>query len=327
MGSSGIKKAFASKNVTLAFVLLAVIALFRILNPYYLSGDNIGSILNTMSLAGTLAVGLGCLLISGQVDLSAGAVGCLGGILAALLMQAGVPWPFAVLLALAYGVIAGILTALLCNTFNFVAFIATLALMSVYKGVGYVLTNSQNIPVGDKVFWAIGDSSIIGIPTPFVIMTALYIIYGFILTYTRFGRRIYMCGGNPNAARLAGIDSRKIHTILFINCTTISSLGGIVLTARMHAASPLNVFGTEFDAITGAVLGGVAFTGGKGGMLGSFLGVLLLSCFNNGMVGLGLKSYWSIVARGALLVIALAIDYFRESTRQRSLKAAKLRDA
>ena len=327
MGKAGVKRILASKNITLIFVLLVVIVFFRLLNPNYLGKDNIGSILNTMSLAGTLAVGLGCLLISGQVDLSAGAVGCMGGIIAAMLMQFGLGWPLAVIFALLYGVIAGLVTSLLCNVFSFVSFIATIAMQSVYRGAGLVITNSQNIPVSDQTFWAIGSSSYLGVPVPFLIMLALFLIYGFILTYTRFGRRVYMCGGNPNAARLAGINSKKIHTVLFVNCAAISSLGGIILTARMHAASPNAVFGTEFDAITGAVLGGIAFTGGKGGMFGCFLGILLLSCFNNGMVGIGLKSYWSIVARGALLVIALAIDYFRESSRQKALKAAKLRDA
>ena len=327
MNNSGLKRIFASKNVTLVLVLLAVIAFFRILNPYYLGWDNIGGILNTMSLAGTIAVGLGCLLISGQIDLSAGAVGCLGGVFAALLMRAGLPWPVAVLIAILYGVAAGLITSLLCNVFNFAAFIATIALQSIYKGVGLVLTNGQNIPVSSSPFWALGSASIFGIPAPFLIMAALYIIYGFLLKYMRFGRRIYMCGGNQNAARLAGIDPKKIHTALFINCGVISSIGGIVLAANMHAGGPNNVFGTEFDAITGAVLGGISFTGGKGGMLGCFLGILILSCFNNGMVGIGLKSYWSLVARGALLVIALTVDYFRESARQRALKAAKLRNA
>ena len=327
MSGSGIKKTLASKNVTLIFVLVAVIAFFRVLNPNYLGSENIGSILNTMSLAGTLAVGLGCLLISGQVDLSAGAVGCLGGVIAALLMGAGLSWPLAILIALLYGAAAGLITSVLCNVFNFMAFIATIALQSIYRGVGLVLTNSQNIPVSDQTFWELGSSSYLGLPSPFIIMLVLFIIYGFILTYTRFGRRAYMCGGNPNAARLAGINPKRIHTALFVNCAVISSLGGIVLTARMHAASPNNVFGTEFDAITGAVLGGIAFTGGKGGMFGCFLGILILSCFNNGMVGVGLKPYWSLVARGSLLVIALTVDYFRESSRQKALKAAKLRNA
>lgn len=99
----------------------------------------------------------------------------------------------------------------------------------------------------------------------------------------------------------------------------ISALAGIVLAARMHSASPNNVFGSEFDAIAGAVLGGVAFSGGTGGMTGCFLGLLLLSCFNNGMVVIGMPSYWSIVARGALLVIALGVDFLREGTRRRSM--------
>ena len=320
-----VRKVLASKNITLVFVLFAVIVFFRLLNPYYLGVDNIRSILNTMSLAGMLSVGLACLLISGQINLAAGAEGCFGAILAALLMQAGVPWPVAVLGALVFGALSGLLTSFLCNVLNFVAFIATIALQSVYRGAGMVITNAQNLPIGDQGFWAIGASTYFGIPAPFVIMSVLFIIYGFILTYTRFGRRVYMCGGNPNAARLAGINTKRMHTVLFVNCSALSALGGVVLAATMHAASPNNVFGTEFDAITGAVLGGVAFTGGKGGLLGCFIGILLLSCFNNGMVGIGLASFWSLVARGALLILALALDYFRESSRQKAQKSSMLK--
>ena len=323
----GISRILASKNISLLFVLLVVVALFRILNPYYLAGDNIGSILNTMSLAGMLAVGLGCLIISGQLDLSVGGVGCLGGVIAALMIQAGMSWPLAVFVALLFGVVAGLITSVFCNIFNFAAFIATIAMQTVYRGIALVLTNSQTVPVSDQAFWAIGDSLVFGVPVSFIIMSALFIIYGAILMYSRFGRRAYICGGNPNAARLAGINPKKIHSVMFINCAVISSLGGVVLTARMHGATPSNVFGTEFDAITGAVLGGIAFTGGKGGMLGCFLGVLLLSCFNNGMVGIGLQPFWSLVARGSLLIIALSVDYLRESTRLKALKTAKLRNA
>lgn len=319
----GAKKILASKSVSLIAVLIVVIVVFSILNPNYLSRDNIGSILNTMSLAGTLAVGLGCLLISGQINLAAGAEGCLGGLFAAMLIQAGLPWPFAVVIALLFGVAAGLLTSFLCNALNFMAFIVTIALQTIYRGAGLAMTNSQNVAIADQSFWKVGSTMVFGvIPLPFIIMAALMIIYAFILNYTRFGRKVYMCGSNSNAARLAGINPKVIHTLLFINCSVISALGGIVFSARMHSASPNNVFGTEFDAITGAVLGGIAFSGGTGGMFGCFLGLLLLSCFNNGMVGIGLQSYWSIVARGALLVIALAVDHFREVSRKNALKAA-----
>lgn len=321
-----LKKQLASKNATLIAVLVVVIVVSCLLNPNYLGKDNIGSILNTMSLAGTLAVGLGCLIISGQINLAAGAEGCLGGLIAAMLIRAGLPWPAALVFALLYGVVAGLITSYLCNVLNFTAFIVTIAMQSVYKGIGLALTNSQNVAINNQSFWEIGSTMVFGvIPLPFVIMVALFIIYGLILSYTRFGRKVYMCGGNSNAARLAGINPKKIHTALFINCSVISALGGVILSARMHSASPSNVFGTEFDAITGAVLGGIAFTGGSGGMFGCFLGLLLLSCFNNGMVGAGLQSYWSIVARGVLLVIALAIDYFRELSRRNALKASAVK--
>ena len=322
METSKYKKTLASKNVSIIIVLIVVIVFFYIMNRNYLGKDNITSILSMMSISGTIAIGMACLLISGQISLAAGAEGFFGGTVVALLLAAGTPWLIAVIGALLFGVLAGLLTSYFVNVLNFMAFITTIAMQYIYKGLGLVLTNSQAVAISNLQFRAIGSSSILGIPTPFLIMVFLFIIYGLILNFTRFGRKIYICGGNVNAARLAGINPKKIHTILFVNCSTISAFAGIIMAARMHASAPNSVFGAEFDAITGAVLGGIAFTGGTGGMFGCFFGLLLLACFNNGMVVAGLHSYWSIVARGVLLISALSVDHFRERSRLKALKTS-----
>lgn len=320
METSRIRKIFGVKSFTLIFVVVMVVAFFFILNHNYLGIDNIKGILNAISLSGVIMVGMACLLISGQIDLAAGSEACMGGVLAAVFIRGGMPWPAAVLVVLIYGVLAGLIISFLVNVLNIMSFIATIALASVYAGLINVITNSQTIAISNKSFWVIGTSGSIGVPIPFIIMAVLLIIYGIILSYTRFGRSVYMCGGNRVAARLAGIDPKKIHTILFINNSVISSLAGIVLAARMHSGSPIGASTAHFDAITGAILGGVAFTGGTGGMFGSFLGLLLLTCFNNGLTVVNLQPYWQIVARGSLLIIALLIDFYRERARMKSMK-------
>ncbi len=320
---SGIKKLTSSKGFTLIIIMAVIILGFWIINRNYLSDDNIRNILNAASLSGTIAIGMGCLLIAGQIDLSAGAVGMVGGVIIAFLLQTGMPWFPALLITLLFGVGVGLINAFFVNVLNFMGFISTLAMMTVFQGLGLVFTNAQNIAVSNQSFWNLGSTNVLGIiPLPFFIMLVLYLAYGFILRSTRFGRRIYMTGGNQNAARLAGINPKKVHLILFVNNSAIACLAGAMMTARMHMASPTAVLGSELTAITAAVLGGVSFHGGGGTMGGAFIGLMLLNTFTNGLVVIGLGSYWQIIAQGVLLISALVLDFFRERSRIRALKAS-----
>ena len=318
---SRIKGIFRYKGITLLFALVVVVVFYWLINNSYLTMINIRGMMNAASLAGTLAVGIGCLLISGNVNLAAGAEGMLGGVLVALLIKGGVPWPLAVILIILAGAAAGAFTAFLVNKLNFMAFIATIGLSSVYQGLGYIITGSENVAISNEAFYQLGSTLILGIPLPFIIMAALFVIYGVMLSSTRFGRKIYMCGGNRNAARLAGINPKKVTTILFMNSSAISALGGCILASRMHAGAPSGVLGYEFDAITAAVLGGIAFMGGSGGMLGCFLGLMLIAAVNNGLQAINVQAYWQITFQGLLLLLALTLDYFNERSRQKALRA------
>ncbi len=320
---SGIKKLTNSKGFTLIIVMAVIIVGFWLINKNYLSDDNIRNILNAASLTGTIAIGMGCLLLSGQIDLSSGATGMMGGVIIAFLLQTGMPWFPALIITLLFGCVIGLINAFFVNVLNFMSFISSLAMMTALQGLGLVFTNAQNIAVSNQNFWALGSTNVLGIiPMPFFIMLVLYIVYGFILTSTKFGRRVYMCGGNRNAARLAGIDPKKTHLVLFINNSAIACLAGSMMTARMHMASPNAVLGSELSAITAAVLGGISFMGGGGGMGGAFIGLMLLNTFTNGLVVIGLGSYWQIIAQGILLIAALTLDFFRERGRIRALKAS-----
>ena len=318
-----LKKIRKSKSFTLAIIAILIIIFFAILNKNYISADNIRNIMNAASVSGIVAVGMGCLLISGEADLSAGAVAAMGGVLCAYMLQAGFPWPLAVLIALCFGAFAGLFNAFLCYKLHFFSFIATLAMQSVWTGLVLVITKSNNIAVANEGFWKIGSARVFRFfPLPFVIMVLLFVIYGLILSNTRFGRKLYMVGGNRAAARLAGINANKVHTIMLINCSTLASLAGVVLAARMHNGSPTACQSASLDAITASCLGGIAFTGGTGGMVGGIIGLLMLECFNNGLTVVGLGAYWQVVASGILLIAALTLDYFNEKSRVRALKLA-----
>jgi len=150
-------------------------------------------------------------------------------------------------------------------------------------------------------------------------MVVLLLVYGFILRYTNLGRMIYMVGGNRMAARLTGISPKRITTAMFINNGMIASLAGVLLASRMHVANPNAAATGALDAITAAVLGGVSFLGGVGGMGGCFIGIVLMNSFNNGLTGVGLTTNYQLIAQGILLIIALSVDYFSERARLRRL--------
>ena len=323
MTSKRISGVLKSKTAMVVYLLILVTAFFGIWNEGFLGTENIRAILISMSLTGMIAVGVTMLLICGEIDLSAGAETCMGGIFVVLMIQAGIPWPIALILTIICGGIMGAILAFFVNKVGLMAFISSMAMISVYNGLAKILTDSQNIAIDQKYasYYTIGSGTIFGvIPVPFLIMAVLMIIYGFILYASDFGRSIYMCGGNRAAARLCGINRKKITTILFINNGAICALAGAVLAARMHNASPIAAATGNTDAITAAVLGGVAFRGGQGTMFGCFVGLALMMVFNAGLTASGLSAYWQIVVQGLLLLVALLVDFFNERSRKKALE-------
>ncbi|NLV51214.1 MAG: ABC transporter permease [Clostridiales bacterium] len=317
-----VKKVVRNNNFTLVLTLFVVLFVFQMINKNYLSLGNIRNILNQAFVMGTLSVGIGCLLICGKADLSSGAIGMMGGLIVTFLLNWGVPWPLAVLITLCAGAVMGSLNAFFTNVLNIMPFIATLGVSSVIAGLGQVFTNLQDIPIYNKSFWVLGSKNFFStLPLPFLITMVLLLAYGIILKRTRFGRQIYMTGGNASAARLAGINPKKISTILYINSGAIATIAGILTASRMQTGSPTAVLSYNLDAITVGVLGGISFTGGTGSMSGVFIGILLFNSFKNGLVIAGLDSYYQPVASGILLIAALILDFYRERSRLKALRA------
>lgn len=153
-------------------------------------------------------------------------------------------------------------------------------------------------------------------------MIIAFIIFGFILSRTRFGRSIYAIGGNESAARLAGLNPRRIVLLCFVMMGMMCAIGGIVFAARMNSGQPAANVNLEFDAITAVILGGVSFTGGVGTMGGTIIGVFLIQAFNTGLTMVNVPSFWQYVAKGALLLFALTSDYIRKQNRERQLLEA-----
>lgn len=305
------KNIFRSNEVMMLIVLVLVIAFFSMMNKNYLSYTNMTNILLAASIIGLLAIGETFLIIAGHIDLSSAHIAALFGVWAALLINQGIPWPCTILIVVAVSSIVGLGNSCLVNIFGLQPFIATLAMSSVCQGLAFLICQGKSVPVNDKVFVKLGSMKIAGIPFPAILMVILFIIFGFILARTVFGRSIYMIGGNPISAHLAGLNPRKVSTILYVISAMIAAFAGVLMTAKMHSGQPSGGSGSEFDAITAAILGGVAFSGGKGNLAGCFIGLLIMECFNNGLTVVNVSSFWQIVAKGLLLIAALIFDFFR----------------
>ncbi|WP_317855550.1 ABC transporter permease [Chakrabartyella piscis] len=320
-----LKKSDFAEKITLMVAMVILVIVFTYMNPNYATSANMTNILVACSLAGFVAIGETMLIIANQNDLSAGSVAACAGVVAALLTQLGVPALVSIAIAVLLGCVVGAVNASLVTFLKLQPFIATLATMSVVRGFAYILCGGKAVAVSDKTFRMVGSYKVFGIISlPIVLLLIAFVVLGLVLAKTHFGRSIYVLGGNGYAARLAGLNPTSITFKLHILQSGLAAFAGVLLAARMNSGQPSACVGLEFDAITAAVLGGTAFTGGIGTIFGTFLGMLLLQGFNTGLNMIGVQIFWQEVAQGTLLVIALAFDYYRKRMRDKKLLAESM---
>ncbi len=316
-----------SKTFTLIVLLVVVVVFFQVTSPgsSFLSPANIKNILDSMVIYILFAIGSGMLIISGYIDLSPGFIGVFAGIMVGSLLGNGIPWYISAVLTIAAGALFGLFNAFLVDVLRIQAFIATLATGSfIAKGIAMIITDGKVLNITDPTIVWIGTGKLPGgIPVAIVISLVLIIVFGIILAKTKFGRTIYLCGGNVTAAKFAGLNPRKLTYILFAINGALGALAGVIYSGRMLIANFTSTSNYTFPAITAAILGGISFGGGSGGMLGCFLGLLIINSFNNGLTLLGVTPYWQSVFSGVLLLLALTFDYISIRNRMR-IKPAKV---
>ncbi len=310
-----------SDKLGLLIALAVIIIVFQYLtgNKYF-TPANITNIMIAMSVVGLVTIGESFLLITGKVDLSPGSVAAFSGVLVALLLNTGMNMYLAIAIVVAVGLLIGVVNALLINKLKLEAFIATLATMSIFRGFAYIICGGKAVFITNGSYLKFGAGRLLGIPIPVVLFLVLFFVFMVILARTRFGRSVYMVGGNPTASRLTGINSEKVLIALYMLTAAFSALGGCIMTARMSSGQPMSCEGLEFDAVTAAVLGGVAMSGGVGTLGGALIGLIIMQGFNNGLMMLNIPSFWQTVSRGLLLIAALSFDYVRN--RKQKLKNA-----
>lgn len=306
---------FVKKNLMILIALLIMFIILAVGTDSFMTGKNIMSVLRQISINGILAFGMAMALIVGGIDLSVGSVMALTGCLCVQIINNGVPAIPAIILALLAGALCGFLNGVIAAFTGIPAFIITLATQQCFRGIAFLMTGGKAISSYDEVFCSIGTISV-G-PVPFlVVITVMILAFTIILLgHTKFGRGMYAIGGNKSAAIYSGIHVRRIVLGSYIIPGVYAALAGIILAARVYSAQPGAGEGYEGDAIAAAVLGGVSFSGGIGSAGGVMLGALVIGFMNNGLNMMQVSSYWQMVAKGLVILVAVYLDTLKKSKR------------
>ncbi|MAT42424.1 MAG: ribose ABC transporter permease [Anaerolineaceae bacterium] len=300
-------------------ILIGLIVLFSIISPNFLTSRNIIILIRQVSFAAISAVGVSFIMISGGIDLSIGSQIVMTNIILAIMMvDWDLPMGTAILLTLLVGTTLGVINGLLSVTLNVHSLIITLGTASIYKGLGYIFAQSRNIMGFPDAFRWFGQGYIGPIPVPIVIMIIIALIGAFILTKTYFGRYIFALGGNEEAARLAGVDIKRMRVLLFAISGFASAITSILLLSRVFAGQVFTGQGIEFDALTAALLGGFSFKGGEGTIFGLMTGILIIGVLNNAMQLASFPDFSQNVVKGSVLLAAVAFDVYQKSAKAKA---------
>ncbi|EIK67307.1 ribose ABC transporter, permease protein [Pseudomonas synxantha BG33R] len=291
------------------FVGLVVVTLVMILaSDTFLTASNLSNIARQVSINAIIAVGMTCVILTGGIDLSVGPVMALSGTLTAGLMLAGVPPGLAIGAGLLVGVAFGIGNGLFVAYLHMPPIIVTLATMGIARGFGLMYTDGYPISGLPEWFAFFGRGSVFGMQVPILIMVLTYLAAYVLLQHTRIGRYIYAIGGNEEAVRLSGVRAARFKLLVYGISGLTAAIAGLVLTSRLMSGQPNAGVSFELDAIAAVVLGGASIAGGRGVIVGTLLGAMLLGVLNNGLNMLGVSPYVQSVIKGGIILLAIFIS-------------------
>ncbi|MGL4269619.1 MAG: ribose ABC transporter permease [Plesiomonas sp.] len=292
--------------------LLVLIAVVSFLNPNFFMLDNLLNILRQTSVNAIIAVGMTLVILTAGIDLSVGSVLALCGAVAATLVGLEMPVYVVIPAALALGAALGGISGVIIAKGKVQAFIATLVTMTLLRGATLVYTDGRPVSTGfsdaaDHFAW-LGTGYLFGIPVPIWLMVVVFIAAWYMLNHTRMGRYIYALGGNESATRLSGINVDRVKIAVYALCGLLAALAGLIVTARLSSAQPTAGTGYELDAIAAVVLGGTSLAGGKGRIMGTLIGALIIGFLNNALNLLDVSSYYQMIAKAVVILLAVLVD-------------------
>lgn len=299
-------------TISLFSSLIVLCLFFGTQTEFFFTQTNAKTIASTIAIVGITSIGMTLVLISGGVDISVGSVAALSGVMTSMLwLNMGVPLGVSAVLAILCGGLAGFVNGALVAYLKINPLITTLATFSIIRGLAFVLSEGQTNLLSNRAFNFIGRGDIFGIPFSLIIMLLLYVIFAFILRHTIFGRNLYAIGGSAEASRLAGISVTPHLLIVYTISGLLAGLAGIINVSQLASSAPRAATGLEFTVITAVVLGGASLAGGKGTLVGTLIGVIILRILNNGLSLMEVSSFYQDVARGVVLIIAVSFDQIR----------------
>ncbi|MCL5073212.1 MAG: ABC transporter permease [Actinobacteria bacterium] len=296
-------------GVPIAFIVLFII--FSFANDKFLTFDNQMNILRATSIIAIVAIGTTIMMLSGNIDISMASTMAISGVVTiGLIVDFNINPVIAIICGMLTGILCGLVNSFFTIYVKIPAFIATLATLSIYRGLSYIYTKGYSI-YGDQITDAykfIGRGYLLKIPMPVIIMLVLYAIFIVIFKYTKLGLYTYAIGSNERVSLLSGVKSNRIKMVLFLIGGLTSSIGGIIMTSRLGSVQGGMADGMEFGIITAVVIGGTSISGGKGLIARTLLGALFIGILNNAMVLMNISTFYQLVTSGAVLLFALTLD-------------------
>ena len=301
------------------FIFLAVFCVvLSVTTSGFLTEKNIINVLRQVSYNGVIAVGMTFVIITGNIDLSVGGVVGLAAIVACDFAHPGeYPLIIPILVALGIGALVGLINGIGIAYGHVPAFIMTLGTNTILRGVIMLYNNGKPVLNLSEQYQAIGSGYLGKIPIPVIILIAVLLLGWFILNKTRFGRHVLAVGGNEQAARVSGINTKLVKITVYIMSGIFSAIAGMIISARVNAGSPTLGTGYENDAIAAAVIGGTSMMGGQGSMIGTIGGILIIGVMNNGLDLLNVSSYYQQVAKGIIIIAAVLFDMLSKSRKSK----------
>jgi len=304
----------SDRPYTVFVALIVLIGFFTVLSPVFFSTANFANIGRQTTLVTIIAVGMTFVIISSEIDLSVASILKLSGVCAALFMENfSDNWVLGALVGLAVGTFIGLVNGLLTTRLGIPSFLVTLGMLGVAKGIAFVITDTAPVLIDNTAFFKVFyEGSIFGLPAPIIWTAVLVIIGGILLHFSTFGRKVYATGGNAVAARYSGINTARVKIYCFMLSGVLAGLGGLIFAAQAHAARPDFADGLELDVIAAVILGGTSLFGGRGTIIGTLIGSLIIGVLNNGLVIIGVSSSWQIAVKGLIIILAVAFSARRK---------------
>lgn len=315
----GTGRTYLKRNAGILIGLLAICAVIALQSDKFLTQDNIMNVLRQISTNMYLACGMTMILICGGIDLSVGSIIAITGVTAGTLLNMNLPIPLVIVICLVMGALYGTVNGTVISRTTLPPFIVTYSMMQILRGATYVYTGGTTVRIDNRAWINLGTGYAFGVlPLPVIYLGVIFAVVYLILNKTKLGRHIYAVGGSEKAARFSGISVRKTRMFVYIFSGVMGALAGMVLCARSYSGNPLAGNGAEMDAIAACVLGGASMAGGYGYIGGTLIGALIIGLLNNGLNLMRIDSYWQIILKGVVILVAVYVDYVKNIKKKKA---------